>query len=140
MAAWEQSIVRKMWVQVTVNVPCFSGDLYAALAEARQQYRNYKGRLPDSDDAFEVLTGDDKIIIRFEITATQALQAVQETHGIRTDLERVTELLAAVTGECVPESGNNARCTVHTAFDDHGCCYHALARNFLTNKEENPYG
>jgi hypothetical protein len=135
MASWERSIAHKTWVEVSINTPCFSGDLYAASSEARTQYYKHKGQVPDSDDAFEILTGDDKITIRFETTEKRVAQ-LNDT--IQADqLRRATELLAAIATDCV--GNKSGYCTVHSRYDANDNCYHALARDFLTNLEENPY-
>lgn len=57
----------KTWFKVVQPTPCWRSDLYKALRRAEQEYALHHGAEADTDDAFEVLTGDDEIIIRFEI-------------------------------------------------------------------------
>lgn len=59
----------KKWFEVVVPVPGWRADLYLALHFAEQEYERVHGRKAESDTAFEVLDGDDQIIIRFEIKA-----------------------------------------------------------------------
>ncbi len=60
----------KSWFVVVVPVPAFRTDLYVGLRFAEQEYERVHGRKAESDDAFEVLAGDEEIIIRFEIPET----------------------------------------------------------------------
>lgn len=135
MATWERNIIYKTMVRVAINTPAVSADLDAAMEEARQQYRLHNNREPDSDDAFEILTRDDKIIIQFE---TSDKRVVEIADSVLNDLERATELLALLIKDCV--RNNNGACLIHTGADERGRCHHQMARDFLTNKEENPYG
>ncbi len=135
MAIHETHVRSKAWVEVSVPTPCLSGDLYDAQVQARSQYHRHKGKLPDTDDAFEILTGDDQITIRFETTEKRA---VVLTDGLDADLQQACALLAALVSDCI--DNGDGRCMSHRTYDGDGRCFHSLARDFLTNKEENPYG
>jgi hypothetical protein len=60
----------KSWFEVIVPVPGWRTDLYAGLRFAEMEYERIHGYEADSDDAFEVLAGDEEIVIRFEIKGT----------------------------------------------------------------------
>lgn len=67
MADYTTDTETKTWFKVIQPTPAMRADLYKAMRRAEQEYERYHGRAADSDDAFEVLVGDDQIIIRFEI-------------------------------------------------------------------------
>lgn len=67
MAAYTTDIESKRWFRVILPTPSVRAELYKAMSAAELEYERRYGRKAETDDAFEVLDGDDQIIIRFEI-------------------------------------------------------------------------
>lgn len=67
MASYTTCTTSKTWHEVVQPVPAFRADLYKALRQAEGDYERAYGKKADTDDAFEVLVGDDEIVIRFEV-------------------------------------------------------------------------
>ena len=59
----------KSWFEVIVPVPGWRADLYVGLRFAEQEYERIHGHEAEADTAFEVLTTDEAVIIRFETKA-----------------------------------------------------------------------
>lgn len=59
----------KSWFEVVVPAPGWRADLYLGLHFAEQEYERVYGRKAESDDAFEVLSTGEAVIIRFETKA-----------------------------------------------------------------------
>lgn len=133
MATYEVYTSTQVWVEVTVRVPCFNKDIYAALQEARDQFAHHKGHLPTHDDDMEVLTRGDFVVIRFETTPERLKQV---TDKMDADLQEAYAIMSAMITEC--RHDNKGRCLAHSAAIKNKCS-HTQARDFLTRIEENPY-
>lgn len=67
MATYTTRTTSKTWHEVVQPVPALRADLYKALHQVETDYERAYGKKADTDDAFEVLAGNDEIVIRFEI-------------------------------------------------------------------------
>lgn len=67
MAEYTTDTESKTWFRVILRTPTNSTELSKAMVCAEQEYARYHGRKAEWDSDLEVLTGDDEIIIRFEI-------------------------------------------------------------------------
>jgi hypothetical protein len=59
--------VSKSWFEVVLPNPTIGAELYLAMRWAEQEYKTRYGRDNEWDNTFEVVGGDEEIVIRFEV-------------------------------------------------------------------------
>lgn len=67
MATYTTDIESKHWFRVILRTPTNGAEISKAMICAEREYESRYGRPSEYDDDLEVLSDDEKIIIRFEI-------------------------------------------------------------------------
>lgn len=67
MADYTTDIESKKWFRVKLRTPTNGAEFAKAMICAEQEYERRNGHEAGYDNTFEVLSGDEQIVIRFEI-------------------------------------------------------------------------